>query len=150
MKNSCFLIGHRESNEDLLPTLEASIAHLILNKNVRYFYVGGYGGFDRIATIALRKAKSTHPEITLMRLLAYHPAERNPELPLSFDGTYFPDGLEKVPKQFRIPRANKHMIDASDWLICNVRHNAGNSSRLFEYAKKLEQKGAIRIINLNY
>ena len=48
-KKSCFFIGHREADERLLPRLELTIERLIAEKNVRYFYVGGYGGFDRIA-----------------------------------------------------------------------------------------------------
>ena len=145
---SCFFIGHRESNEKLLPALEAAIEKLIINEDVRYFYVGCYGGFDRIATIALRKVKVIHPEITLMCLIPYHPAERRPDIPQGFDGTYFPEGLEQVPRRFRIPRANKHMIDTSDWLICTVHHAVGNSGRLLEHAQKRRNRGHLQIINL--
>lgn len=148
MEKSCFFMGHRDSGEELLPALEAMIENLIMNEAVCYFYVGSYGGFDRIATTALRKAKTAHPEITLMRLLAYHPAEKEPDLPHGFDGTYFPDGLEQVPKRFRILRANKYMIDTSDWIICNVRHTTSNSGRLLEYARNREAKDLIQIVNL--
>ena len=93
--NSCFFIGHREANESLLPRLELEIDQLIRSENVHYFYVGGYGGFDQIAATAVKKAKKQHPDITLMLVLPYHPAERPIEKPPGYDGTYYPEGLEK-------------------------------------------------------
>ena len=53
--NSCFFIGHREADEWLLPRLELEIERLIRLKNVRYFYVGGYGGFDQVAAAAVKR-----------------------------------------------------------------------------------------------
>ena len=50
---SCFFIGHRESDERLLPQLIALIERLIDEEQVTYFYVGGYGGFDRVAAAAV-------------------------------------------------------------------------------------------------
>ena len=54
MWKSCFFIGHREANESLLPRLESEIDRLVIEENVRYFYVGGYGGFDQIAATAVK------------------------------------------------------------------------------------------------
>ena len=48
---SCFFMGHREAGERLLPRLELVIDRMITDEKVRYFYVGGYGGFDRIAPL---------------------------------------------------------------------------------------------------
>ena len=53
--NSCFFIGHREADERLLPGLELEIERLIRSENVRYFYVGGHGGFDGVAATAVKK-----------------------------------------------------------------------------------------------
>ena len=60
---SCFFIGHREADEWLLPRLKLVIDRLIREENVRYFYVGGYGGFDRIAATAVKRAKQKYPDI---------------------------------------------------------------------------------------
>ena len=60
---SCFFIGHREANEGLFPRLELEIEWLITEENVRYFYVGGYGGFDQIAATAVKRAKKKYPGI---------------------------------------------------------------------------------------
>ena len=147
-KKSCFFIGHREADERLLPRLELVVDRLILEEGVRYFYVGGYGGFDQIAATAVKKAKQQHPNITLMLVLPYHPAERPIETPNGFDGTYYPDGLEKVPKRYAIVRANRRMVETCDWLVCYVKHGASNSRNILEYAKRCAGAGYLRIKNL--
>lgn len=145
---SCFFIGHREADERLLPRLESVIGQLIAEENVRYFYVGGYGGFDRIAATAVKKAKKQHPHITLMLVLPYHPAERPVETPYGFGGTYYPEGLETTPKRYAIVRTNRLMVDTCSWLVCYVRHGASNSRNLLEYAQRRERKGLIQIRNI--
>ena len=142
---SCFFIGHREADERLLPKLTAAIERLITEEQVSFFYVGGYGGFDRIAATAVKRMKLHHPEITLMLVLPYHPGERPRETPYGFDGTYYPEGLEKVPRRYAIVRANEIMVKQSDWLISYVRHGASNSRRILEYA----QKQGTACININ-
>ena len=148
MWNSCFFIGHREANESLLPRLELEIEQLITEEQVCFFYVGGYGGFARMAATAVKQAKKKYPDITLMLVLPYHPAERPVEKPLGYDGTYYPEGLEKTPRPFAIVKANQIMVDACEWLVCYVRHGASNSRNLLEYAQRREKKGLIRIINI--
>ncbi len=148
MWKSCFFIGHREADERLLPRLEMEIERLIRSENVRYFYVGGYGGFDQIVATAVKRAKKKYPEITLMLVLPYHPAERPIEKPPGYDGTYYPEGLEKTPRPFAIVKANQLMVDSCDWLVCYVRHGASNSRNLLEYAQRRENKGLIRIKNI--
>lgn len=145
---SCFYIGHRESDERLLPQLIALVERLIEEKQVTFFYVGGYGGFDRVAAAAVKVAKRKYSEITLLLVLPYNPAERTVETPFGFDGTYYPDGLENVPKRYAIARVNKIMIDASDWLVAYVCHGASNSKALLEYAERRQRKGLIQIENL--
>ena len=105
---SCFFMGHREADERLLPRLESMIDRLITEENVRYFYVGGYGAFDRIAAAAVKQVKQKYPDIALMLVLPYHPAERPTEAPNGFDGTYHPEGLENMPRRYAIVRANQN------------------------------------------
>lgn len=73
---SCFFIGHREASTEILPALESAIEQHISEYGVTEFIVGGYGGFDRLAASAVIRAKRQHPQITLVLLLPYHPAER--------------------------------------------------------------------------
>lgn len=131
---SCFFIGHREASDELLPVLKSAIEQHIEEYGVTEFVVGGYGGFDRQATVALIAAKQKHPEITLLRLTPYHPAERQVVLPESFDGIYYPDGMEKVPRRLAIVRANRYAIDRVGYLIAYVRHPGSNACGLVDYA----------------
>ena len=112
---------------------------------MRFFYVGEYGGFDRMAASAVRQAKRNHPEITLMLVLPYHPAERSVETPYGFDGTYYPERMESVPRRFAIVKANEMMVNTSDWLIAYVRHGASNSRKILEFAQR---RGRIKIIQI--
>ncbi|MBQ2785163.1 MAG: hypothetical protein IJF02_01485 [Oscillospiraceae bacterium] len=146
--NSCFFIGHREANERVLPRLESVIDRLITKEDVRYFYVGGYGGFDQIVATAVKRAKKKYPDITLMLVLPYHPAERPIEKPPGYDGTYYPEGLEKTPRPFAIAKANQLMVNSCEWMVCYVRHGASNSRNLLEYAQRRERKGLIQITNI--
>ncbi len=132
----------------MLPRLELEIEQLITKENVRYFYVGRYGGFDGVAASAVKKAKRRYPNITLMLVLPYHPAERPIKKPPYYDGTYYPEGLEKTPRPFAIVKANQLMVDSCDWLVCYVRHGASNSRNLLEYAQRREKKGLIKIKNI--
>ncbi len=133
---SCFFIGHRDAPEEILPALLEAIEGHITNYGVGEFIVGGYGQFDRLAAKALVCAKSRHPEIILMLLTPYHPAERSMEVPPGFDGTFYPPGMESVPRQYTIARANRYMIDHADCLIAYAWHPASNAKNLVEYALK--------------
>ena len=132
----------------MLPILELTIERLIAEENVRYFYVGGYGGFDRIAAAVTKRAKQKYPDITLMLVLPYHPAERAVPTPDGFDGTYYPYGLENTPRRYAIVRTNQIMVNTCDWLVCYVRHGASNSRNLLEYARRRKEKSLIQIINI--
>lgn len=147
MAEICFFIGHRETGEEILPSLEAAVERHIAEYGVTEFVVGGYGGFDRMAALAVRSAKKRHPSVTLVRLLPYHPAERAISLE-GFDGSLYPPGMETVPRRFAIPRANRWMVDHSGYLIACAQHPASNAWELTAYARRREEKGLIRVTNL--
>lgn len=52
---SCYFIGHREVDERLLSKLKLVINRLVQEENVRYFYVGGYGGFERLPAASIKR-----------------------------------------------------------------------------------------------
>lgn len=132
---SCFFIGHREASEDILPDLIEAVEHHIVVHGIQKFIAGNYGGFDRMAAKAVISAKAAHPEITLLLLLPYHPAERPIEAPLGFDGTFYPPGIESVPRRYAIVRADRYMIDHADHLIAYAWH-PGNARNMVEYAQR--------------
>lgn len=144
----CFFIGHRDTPDSILPELDRAIERCITEGGIRSFIVGQYGNFDRLAAHALREAKKRHPDISLFLLIPYHPADRPVEAPPGFDGTYYPEGMESVPKKLAIVRANRFMADHCDCLIAYSRHPASNARELLEYARKRERKGLIYVENL--
>lgn len=142
---TCFFIGHRETSEEIYPALKQVVEEHITIYGVTAFIVGGYGGFDRLAAQAVISLKQQFPQITLCLLLPYHPAERPMETPPGFDNTYYPPGMESVPRRFAILRANRYAIDHSDYLIAYAWHPASNARNLMEYAQKRAQKGLITV-----
>ena len=142
---SCFFIGHREASEEIYPVLYAAVKQHILEYGVTEFIVGHYGGFDRLAASAVKEAKRFHPEVKLTLLLSYHPAERPIPTPDGFDGTFYPPGMESVPRKIAIVRANRYVVDHVDYLIAYAWHPASNARELVEYAQKRQQKSGIQI-----
>lgn len=133
---TCFFIGHREASPEILPALTEAVEQHIVTLGVTAFVVGHYGGFDRLVIRTLIAAKQRHPEIILSLLIPYHPAERRAEPPAGFDNTFYPPGMESVPRRFAIVRANRYMAEHSDFLIAYVRHPASNAREILEYARR--------------
>ena len=131
---SCFFIGHREASEEIFSALTEAVEHHIVHCGVSEFIVGNYGGFDRMAARAVISAKALYPEISLLLLRPYHPAERLIETLPGFDGTFYPPGMESVPRRYAIVRANRYMIDHVDYLIAYAWHPASNAKELTAYA----------------
>lgn len=142
---SCFFIGHREASTEILPALTAAVEQHIVEYGVTEFIVGHYGGFDRMAAKAVIDAKKRHPEIMLSMLIPYHPAERPVELLPGFDNTFYPPGMEKVPRRLAITRANRYMVDHVDYLIAYAWHPGSQALELIEYARKRKVKHLIQI-----
>jgi len=96
-----------------------------------------------------QSGKKCHPEVTLTLLLPYHPFDRPIPTPQGFDGTFYPPGMETVPKRATIVRENQYMVDHSDFLIAYAWHPASNARNLVEYAQVREKQGRIRIAVIN-
>lgn len=140
----CFFIGHRDAPEEIFDQLSTQVERQI-GQGVREFLVGGYGGFDRMAAQAVLRAKKRRPEVTLLLLLPYHPAERQVELPPGFDGSLYPPGMEKTPKRFAIVKANRYGVDSSACLIAYAWKPGSNAVKLVEYAESRRGKQIIRL-----
>ena len=144
-EKTCFFIGHRNAPETLRPLLYAAVERHITEYGVREFVVGHYGNFDAMALGAVRKAKERHPEVTLTLLLPYYPFPGDTS---GYDRTYYPEGMELIPKPYAIVRANEYMIRNSGYLICYDRGEIGKTRDFVALARKQEKKGLIRIENL--
>lgn len=141
---SCFFIGHREASQEIFPALAEAVERHIVDFGVSEFVVGNYGGFDRMAARAVIEAKVRYPNVMLTMLIPYHPAERPIELLPGFDNSFYPPGMETVPRRFAIVQANRYMVCHADCLIAYVWHPASNARNLVEFA----QKRGIPITNL--
>jgi uncharacterized phage-like protein YoqJ len=131
--------GHGDCHGDdirvwLQNQIEATIA-----EGAELFYLGGYGGFDRMAASVVWELKREHPEIQSVLVLPYLDRKVNTE---KYDGTTYPP-LESVPKRFAISRRNQWMVDQSDVVIAYVTHSWGGAAKTLEYAHRKHK----RIIN---
>ena len=84
---SCFMFGHADCPDDMLPKIEAAIEEFYLRQGVYVLYVGDRGRFDSLAATAVKRAILSPPDIQLYLLLAYHPGERAVNLTDGFDGS---------------------------------------------------------------
>lgn len=141
--STCFLIGSHLSPDTLSPLLDEAIERHIVEYGVTEFVVGRYGRFDQLAAEALRRAKGRYPGIRLWRLLPYHPAERPVDIPPGFDGTYYPEGLETVPRRLAILRAGQIAAAESRFLIASP--GLGGSRTVTDYALRREKRGLIQV-----
>lgn len=142
-EKSCFFIGHRDAAQEIYPKLEKEIENLILNFNVTKFVVGAYGNFDNMVSAALEKIKDKYYFIRVYLLLPYYTPHKHSEVPKGFDGSVFPEGLENTFPKIAIVKANRYMVEHSDYLIAHAHFVGSNSVKLVDYAKKLEAKGKL-------
>lgn len=146
MCKSCFLFGHADTPQSMLPAIENAIEKHYSIYDIKHFYVGNRGSFDSLAAKAVRNVKQRHPDMWLYLVLAYHPAEREPDLWGGYDNSYYPP-IEGTPRPYAIVKANQYMVDTADSIICFVRH-FGNTRKLLEYAQKRQKKDGVIIENV--
>ena len=92
MEKTCFFIGHQDAPDSLAPELDALVERHITEYGVGEFVVGRYGGFDALAASAVKRAKARRPDVRLVCLRPYHPAERPEKTPSGFDGSFLSSG----------------------------------------------------------
>ncbi len=133
----CFMFGHSDCPEEMLPTIASAIEGLYRECDVRIFYVGNRGRFDSLTAAAARLVKVKYPDLSLQLVLSYHPGDRAFVLPEGFDGSYYPP-LEGIPSRYAILRGNQFMVDSASVILCYVRH-PGNTRNLLDYAQRRVQ-----------
>ncbi len=145
---SCFFIGHRKAPEDIAANLASEVRRHITELGVTEFVVGHYGRFDSMAGQTAIAAKKEFPYIHLLLLIPYHPAEAPVDLPEGYDGTYYPPDMESVPRRFAIVRANRYMVNHTDYLIAYTWHPASNARELVEYAEARQNRGLMQVTRI--
>ena len=142
-RKTCFFIGSRYTSSNVREPLIQAVERHIVEYGVTHFTVGRYGNFDRMVQGVLCEAKKQHEHIHLYLLCPYALNQKGIEAPEEFDGTIYPDGLEKVPYRLAIIQANMITLKSSDYLIANPGY--GNSRNIVEYAQRQEKKGLIKV-----
>lgn len=140
---TCFFIGSRYAPSSIREKLVEVVEQHIAEYGVTTFTVGHYGSFDSLVIGVLREVKKHHTDIELCLLAPYALSQKR-ETPEGFNGTFYPDGLEKVPMRYAIVQANRYMVQHSDYLIAYC-HGVGNSKKITEYAQRREKKGLIKV-----
>ena len=140
------MFGHATTPYDAISLIQAAAEKQYNEQSIRTFIVGNRGSFVSLAATAIKNLKKRHDDISLLLLLAHHPAERPVHLTEGFDNSYYPP-LESVPRQYAIVRANKYMVDTADSIICYV-NRIGNTRKLLEQAQKRQKKEGIPIENV--
>lgn len=147
MNKTCFFIGHRDPPSCIQRKLNDAVEQHITSYGVTDFFVGNYGGFDHMAAHAVREAKLRHPAVKLYLLLAYLPTQGRIALD-GFDGTLYPEGMERVPPKLAILQCNRRMIQESAYLIAYVTHSWGGASKALAYAQIRCRKGELSMTNV--
>lgn len=136
--SACTFFGHRDCPEFIYPQLVYFIRELVLNNNVRHFYVGTQGNFDNLAYRALKELQDTFQEVIVFRVLAYKP--RGNSIPDSM----LPEGIEAIHPKYAIPWRNRWMISRSDYVITYVTRDYGGAAK-FEKEAVLQGRNVIRL-----
>lgn len=149
MEKFCFLFGHGDTPQSAYPKIVNAISLIYTQEGVHSFLVGNYGNFDYLAKEALKDFKKHHPEIIVQLLTPYHPSTYSVICPKEFDGTYYPDNMETVPRRFAIVKANQFTVRDCSHIICFVNHG-GNTNKLLDYAESQSKKVKKWIKNCAY
>lgn len=142
---ACTFFGHHDCPSDIRPKLREIVVDLVENKNVRMFYVGNHGCFDKITLAVLREVQTVYPQVEYAVVLAYMPQGQN-KSQVNYIDTIFPEGIENIPKRFAINWRNKWMIDRSDFVVTYVTHSWGGAAKFAEMASR-RRKSIINVIS---
>ena len=135
MDKICVFFGHRDCYEDLSAQLDDAVRRAVTQENINTFWCGGKGEFDRQAAEAVRRLKREFPHIRLELALAYLPAAPD-ERHQCYDATFYPDGMETVPRRYAITRRNAWMARRCDLVICYTAFSWGGAFQAVQQAQR--------------
>lgn len=127
--------GHKDTPEEIEPTLRSTLIDLIENHDATVFYVGNNGNFDTMVRRQLENLSQTYP-ITYNVVLAYLPTKKSEYD--DYTNTIYPEGLETAPKRFAISYRNKWMIRQSDVVVTYVTRTHGGA---WQFKAMAERQG---------
>ena len=148
--NKCCFAGHNEVYGDSIrKSLFVTIENIILNDDIRVFWVGNYGAFDRMVACILNELKKVH-SIRIELIIPYLTREimENREFyNRFFDSVIVADIPSTTHFKSKIVKTNEYMVDNSEYLICFVNKEWGGAVNTLKYAEK-KKKHIINIAEL--
>ena len=133
--NTCTFFGHSDTPFSIEKKLKSVLIDLIQTKNVKKFYVGNHGNFDKIVRKVLRELSEEYKSISYFVVFAYRPLKKEG---YDYSDTIYPEELCTVPYKLAILKRNEWMINNSDYVVTYVRNNFGGASKFKEMAYKKE------------
>lgn len=129
--------GHMDvSDYEAVEVWLHSICTDLIAEGANEFYLGGYGGFDRLCAAVLRKLQEEHNQIRLILVLPYLNSNI---LTDGYDETLYPP-LEKVPLRYAISRRNEWMVRESSVVVAYVIYGCGGAAKTLEYARRKKKR----------
>ena len=125
------LCGHNDvaNPENVRRWLEQT-TEALMQRGATTFYLGGYGGFDRLAASVLCKVSAENPSVESILVVPYLNRKTENDF---YDGTIYPP-LENVPKRLAIIKRNEWMVDHADVIVAYVLHEWGGANIMLRYA----------------
>ena len=152
MDNICFFAGHSKlyGVDDIYSRLVKEVENLIVNYNVKSFFVGNYGDFDRLSAAAVGELKKKYSDVRLTLVIPYltREIEHNKEFYYkNYDGILIADIPETTPVRIRIIKCNQYMANKASHLICYVKNSWGGAAKTLEYVRNKKDIGIINLID---
>ena len=120
---SCAFFGHHSVFARMEQLLRKTVIALITKKDVRAFYVGTHGEFDRMVYRVQKDISHIH-DMVIYVVPAYIPGRD--DMLYSPADTIFPDGTKGVSPRFAICYRNRFMMKKCTYVyLCNKSHRFG-------------------------
>ena len=146
-EKTCCFTGHRtiprEHRAEVIKRTADAVRSLVLEKNVRYFGVGGAIGYDTLAAEVLFALRET--EFIFIKVILVYPFDGftsrwnqcqretyNAMLP-KYDKTVC---VSTTPSREAYLKRNRHLVDGSKYCISYCTRNYGGTAYTVEYAKR--------------
>ena len=141
--------GHSDVSQrgNVRQWLYEAVEGLITQETADTFLLGGYGGFDRMASFVVWELKKKYPHVKSILVLPYLQKRINVNSAYyesMFDLVLIPSILEGVHYKHAIVLRNRWMVEQADYVIAMVERKEGGAYATLQYAKKKKKK----IINL--
>ena len=129
-------LGHKNTPNHIQKKLEQILIDLIVNKDVRIFYVGNQGNFDVIVHNTIKILQMDYPYIKCFTVLAYRPKNHNNFNYQDYTDTIYPEILTNAPPRFAISKRNEWMIERSDFVVTYTAYSQGGAGKFQDIAEK--------------